>query len=126
MAGEPIGPGMTGGSTAAVETTDNDDRRAAITVRGELDAAIAPALRAELARHLDAGCRVLRIDVSAVTFIDSTVLGEFIFASERCFRDRGSLILTNVPPKVRRIVEIAGLEALLLIDTADEGPISGP
>lgn len=121
MQSDATRPSAADGSTAPIETTGCDEWRAAIAVRGELDTAIAPTLRAELERHLLAGRRVLRLDVGAVTFIDSEALGELIFASQRCIADRGSLILTKVPPNVRRVVEIAGLAGLLLIDGAGEG-----
>ena len=101
-----------------VRTTAQDEWRAAIALCGELDIANAHELRAELAQHLDQGRRVIRVDVGSVTFIDSTAIGALIEGSERCRREHGSLILTNVPLRVQRIVKIAGLEQLLLIDTA--------
>lgn len=101
-----------------IQTTASDDWHAALVLHGELDAASAPRLRAELERHLDEGRRVIRIDVGGVTFIDSTAIGELVAASKRCRRDFGSLILTNVPPSVQKIVKITGLDAVLLIDTA--------
>lgn len=121
MASERTGLGAAEGDPGPIKTTGSDDWRVAVTMRGELDAAVAPEMRAELARHLDASRRVFRIDVAGVTFTDSSALGELIFVGERCVSDRGSLILTNVPPKVRRIIDIAGLETLLLIDTAGKG-----
>jgi anti-sigma B factor antagonist len=107
---------------ANFRTTICDEWRAAVTLRGELDAVEAPRLRAALAQHLDAGRRVLRVDVGDVSFIDSTALGELIFASECCRGDRGSLILTRVPPRLERLIRILGLQAVLLVDTAAEHP----
>jgi anti-sigma B factor antagonist len=101
-----------------VETTAFDEWRAAIALRGELDVATAPELRAAFDGHLAAGRRVIHVDVGGVNFIDSTVLGELINASRRCQADQGSLILTNVPPRVRRLVQISGLDGALVIDTA--------
>jgi anti-sigma B factor antagonist len=103
---------------APVKTVASDEWRAAVALFGELDIANARELRAELDQHLDAGRRVIRVDVGAVEFMDSTAIGTLIDASERCRREHGSLILTNVPPRVQRIVQIAGLEHVLLIDTA--------
>jgi anti-sigma B factor antagonist len=101
-----------------VETTASDEWRAAIALHGELDVANAHDLRAELAEHLDAGRRVIRIDAAGVEFMDSTALGELVIASERCVAEHGSLILTNVPPRVRRLLDVSGLDRVLLIDTA--------
>ncbi|HZC71534.1 MAG TPA: STAS domain-containing protein [Jatrophihabitans sp.] len=105
-----------------IETTGCDQWRAAIALRGELDLANAPELRGELSRHLDTGRRVIRVDVGGVTFIDSTALSELINASERCHNEQGSLILTNVPMRVRRTIQICGLESVLLLDRATGGP----
>lgn len=101
-----------------IETTAFDEWRATIALRGELDIAAAPELRAAFDSHFAAGRRVMHVDVGGVRFIDSTVLGELINASRRCQADQGSLILTNVPPRVRRLVEISGLAGFLVIDTA--------
>jgi anti-anti-sigma factor len=101
-----------------VHTVLSDDWRAAIALHGEFDVANAHELRAELNRHLDAGRRVIRVDAAAVEFLDSTAIGELINATERCAADHGSLILTNVPPRIRRVLAVAGLDSRLLIDTA--------
>jgi anti-sigma B factor antagonist len=101
-----------------VVTTAYDEWRAAIALHGELDIANATELRAQLNRHIDEGRRVIRVDAQAVEFIDSTAIGELIAASERCRAEHGSLILTNVPPRLQRLVSIAGLDNVLLIDTA--------
>lgn len=103
-----------------VETTTCDEWRAAIALHGELDVANAAELRAELNRHLDARRRVIRVDAADVEFMDSTAVGELIAASERCADDHGSLILTNVPPRVRRLLSVSGLDRVLLVDTAGE------
>ncbi|HZC74190.1 MAG TPA: STAS domain-containing protein [Jatrophihabitans sp.] len=108
----------TGSST--IRTITYDAWRAEIALHGELDIANAPELRAEFALHLDAGRGVLRVDTGAVTFIDSTAIGELVKASGRCREAHGSLILTNAPARLRQLVKIAGLEGVLLIDTAGD------
>lgn len=101
-----------------VRTIAADEWRAAIALQGELDVANAPELRAELARHLDAGRRVIRVDLQRVEFMDSTAMGELISATERCAADHGSLILTNVPPRLYRVLALTKFDQVLLIDTA--------
>jgi anti-sigma B factor antagonist len=101
-----------------VLTTSSDDWRAAVVLTGEFDVANASELRAELGRHLDEGRRVLRVDARGVEFMDSTAIGELITASERCRSDHGSLILTGVPRRLQRLLTVAGLDQVLLVDTA--------
>jgi anti-sigma B factor antagonist len=102
----------------SVQTTSSDEWRASVALRGELDVANAHELREELTRHLDAGRRVIRVDVRAVEFMDSTAIGELISASERCRGEHGSLILTGVRRRLLRLLTVAGLDQILLVDTA--------
>jgi anti-anti-sigma regulatory factor len=44
--------------------------------------------------------------------------------AQRCALIQGSLILTNVSTRARRIIRITGLETVLLIDTAPDELIS--
>lgn len=105
-------------STAKIETTASDEWHAAIALHHGIDAEAAPALLSELQRHLDAGRYFLRIDAGGVTFLDSTAIGALVTGTERCAAVHGALILTNVPTPVRRMIQITGLDTVLLIDTA--------
>ena len=105
-------------STAKIETTASDDWHATVALHGEIDVATAPALRAELQRHIDAGRCFIRIDAGGVTFLDSMAMSALVNEAERCGTAHGALILTKVPPCVRHIIHIAGLDTVLLIDTA--------
>jgi len=46
-----------------------------------------------------------------------TALRLLVTAAERCASVIGALILTNVPTRVRRIIQITGLHTVLIIDT---------
>ena len=102
-----------------VRTVACDDWRAAIELCGEFDMSNAAELRAELDEHLAHGRRVLRVDASAVSFMDSTAIGVLVAATQRCRAEHGSLILTGVPARMQRLLTIAGLDQLLLVDTAE-------
>ena len=47
---------------------------------------------------------------SGVSFLDSTALGALVTAAERRAAVHGALILTSVPTRVRRIIQITGLD----------------
>lgn len=102
----------------SVRTASADEWRAALELCGELDCANAHELRAELESHLAAGRRVLRVDTARVEFMDSTAIGVLIEASNRCREGHGSLIVVGAPRSLRRLLKIAGLDQLLLVDTA--------
>ena len=110
-------------SSDAITTVAEDAWRAHVALHGELDIADAPQLLAVLEAHLEAGRRVLRLDTTDVTFLDSTVLGAMVAAHRRCVEMHGSLILTGVHGVVERIVKLTGLDRVLLIDTAGDNPV---
>ncbi|HZC53552.1 MAG TPA: STAS domain-containing protein [Mycobacterium sp.] len=110
--------GRADASVGRIETTASDAWHASVALQGEIDAAVAPVLRSEVGRHLDAGRRLIRVDARAVTFIDSLGLAALASAAERCVGAHASLILTNVPARMQRIIQITGLDSMLLIDTA--------
>lgn len=101
-----------------VRTIATDEWRAAIALHGEFDIANARELRAELAKHIDEGRRVIRVDLQRVSFIDSAAIGELINATRRCNTEHGSLILTNISAGLYRVLARTGFDKVLLIDTA--------
>jgi anti-sigma B factor antagonist len=106
--------------TTTVQTTMSDLGGAVIALRGEIDAANTPDLHAELERHLSDGRRLIHIDAAAITFIDSAAIGELIISTEKCRRAQGSLILTNVPSRVQRVISMTGLDDILHIDNGED------
>lgn len=89
---------------------------------GELDAFTAPGLRAELTQLFETRePRLLVIDLSGVTFLDSTALGVLIGAFKRARERDGELRVVKPSPIVSRIFEITALDSVLpLYDTRDE------
>ena len=84
--------------------------RAVVTVRGELDHHSAPQLRAGLTDLIEIqGIPSLVIDVSAMTFIDSTGLAVLVGALRRMRERNGQLWLSGVSSPTRRVLEVSGL-----------------
>ena len=103
-----------------IATLSEDAWRAHVALCGELDMADVSRLLAVLDGHLDAGRRVLRLDVHDVTFLDSSILGAIVGAHRRCADLHASLILTGVHGVVKRVINLTGLDQVLLIDGAGE------
>ncbi|MEZ5184093.1 MAG: STAS domain-containing protein [Acidimicrobiales bacterium] len=98
------------------EVASDASRPSVLVVRGELDAVSAPQLRRALDDARSAGADEVRIDLSDVTFIDSSGL-QAITAALRELRDEGrDLRVEGASRAVRRIFEVTGLRNLLLTD----------
>jgi anti-sigma B factor antagonist len=80
---------------------------------GELDLAVAPALRAALHCALASGAPAVCVDLSAVTFLDSTGLNEFVDAGRQASGLGISFVLTAPTANVRRVFDITNLGELL-------------
>jgi len=84
-----------------------------LTLSGEVDLAVAPTVGAELsaliARHPDG----VIIDVSDVSFMDSSGLNVFIVAFKALREYNGRLAIVAANDPIVRLFEIAGLSGLL-------------
>ena len=100
----------------ALETTGSR-MHPIVVVRGEIDVASSPVLRAELAALLGGGARSITLDLGAVSFIDSSGLGVLVGALKRLRDgDGGTFNIVDVRDPVRRVFEITGLDQLFVLN----------
>jgi anti-sigma B factor antagonist len=88
------------------------DDVALIVVSGELDYGASPRLRARVIAHIDSGTRHLVLDLSTVTFIDSTAIGVLVGAVARLNESGGGslrVVCADENARVLRIFDIAGV-----------------
>jgi anti-sigma B factor antagonist len=84
-----------------------------VQVIGEVDLCTAPLLEQALVRELDAAVHLL-LDLSEVSFIDSSGLHAIVSAARTARRNGGMLAVDSpLPGQARRLIEITGLEELL-------------
>jgi anti-anti-sigma factor len=86
--------------------------------RGELDMFSAPNLR-DLLRDLGQRKAGMRIDLTEVTFMDSSGLRLIWDAHDACTRDGLELTLVKGPPDVMRVFDVTGLTSRLPFADAD-------
>jgi anti-anti-sigma factor len=98
---------------ASLTTVRQDRTHALIRAVGEWDLANAHVLGELLEEHQKAGRRFVRLDVSAVSFLDCTCLGVLVTAHQRLLAARGALVLTGVTPRTMRLLGLAQLDRVL-------------
>jgi anti-sigma B factor antagonist len=104
----------------AISQRDLDRHTSVVAVNGELDLASAPRLKWTLIDLLDADRSQLVVDLSLVTFMDSTALGVLIGVNRGL--DAGArLAIVCTQTNVLKIFEFSGLDgALAIFSTLDE------
>ena len=86
---------------------------ALIRLQGELDAYTVIQFHAALDRVLGAGAVRIAIDMSRLTFMDSSGLAELIATKARLEARSGVLALRELPDTARRLFEVTGVDAYL-------------
>jgi anti-sigma B factor antagonist len=94
---------------------------------GELDFHASPRLRESIAEQIGAGCRRIVLDLSAVTFIDSTAIGVLIGAATRLQEAGGgsvAAVCSDDNERVLRIFDIAGVDSVITLYSSREQAVS--
>ena len=95
-------------------THEEHDYASQLHLRGELDVAAAAEVRNVVRELMGGGIRVMTVDLSATSFVDSTGLGVLLWAEHRLRAAGGELVVINAHGRVERTFELAGLDGLLL------------
>lgn len=89
---------------------------------GEVDLSQAPTLRQHIASEQEKRPRKLIIDLSNVSYMDSSGVATLVEAMQRARKFGGKLILCSMQQKVRSIFEIARLDTVFtIVSSAEEG-----
>jgi anti-anti-sigma factor len=95
-------------------TTERHGAAAVIHLAGELDIASAPQL-IDTIRTLEAPCDCIVLDLSGLTFIDSTGLHLAVDQYKRAARDGFEFVMAGAHGHVLRTLELSGLDVALPI-----------
>jgi anti-anti-sigma factor len=91
-----------------------DDDRVVVAATGEIYLTAAGKLWAELEQHLAPG-RLVVVECSGITFVDSQGLGALIQALHKAGEVGATLRLANVPEAVSWVFDLAGVTRLFAI-----------
>lgn len=84
-----------------------------VVLTGRLDASTVAEARAVLHAALDAGAGELVVDLREVGLLDATGLGMLVAAHRRAEGQQRRLVLSNVPPRITRLLQRTRLHRVL-------------
>ncbi len=90
-------------------TCDVQGKQAELIVKGEVDVTNAPELRTAVHEALDSGIESLVIDISQVSYIDSTGIGVLVGARHRALDESINFEVLNPQPNVLRVLSLLGM-----------------
>ena len=105
-----------------ININENDFTVSAV-LEGEIDAYTAPEVRKELLPKTNAPGVKMIIDLSGVSYMDSTGLGVFVGLFKELKANEGKLILTGMSDRLKRLFDITGLADVMDINTEVEGGV---
>ena len=97
-----------------IATTPGSDRYL-ITVSGEVDLATSPDLDTAVIAAIDSGTSSVVIDLTDVSFMDSSGLGVMVRALKRCREAENDLDLVITNERVLKVFGITGLDQVIPI-----------
>jgi anti-sigma B factor antagonist len=107
------------GPVELVTSVEHADRCVVVSVQGDVDLVSSPELRRVLDEALRLSPRV-QVDLSGLTFVDSSGLSAFVQAHRKA-RDAGGVLELHHPtPMLRRLLDITQLSSLLVVEPPDQ------
>jgi len=94
-------------------TTDTIGKGALLRFKGELDASSSVYADNALEEAIAASSGFVLIECSELTYISSAGLGVLLAAFQACNLKEMDLVMVNMPPKIRNVFEILGLDRLI-------------
>lgn len=97
-------------------TSEHDGDRYTIALIGELDLANAPDVEKQLTRAEATAAASIVLDLSGLTFIDSTGIRMIVSADARSRVNSHRLTLRRGSPPVQRVFEISGIDRIVTFE----------
>lgn len=86
-----------------------------VEVAGELDLYTSPTLRDDVVSRIDEGTRHLAVDLSRVTFMDSSTLGVLVACLKRMREKGGDITLVGVDGSPMKVLMLTGLDRVFTL-----------
>lgn len=83
---------------------------AIVILRGEIDLHSSPPLRKVLLEYVERKAARVIVDLTEVTYVDSSGVGTLVELKRKLDRQRGQVTLVGVQPRVKSVFEITQLD----------------
>jgi anti-sigma B factor antagonist len=107
-----------------IKTEQLDDGTALISLAGEVDLYTAPEFKQQLLEVIGQGAKIVLVDLTDTTFIDSTTLGVLVGGVKRLRPNGGQLALICDDRNITKIFEITGLDRVFTIYPTREDAVA--
>ena len=98
-------------------TCTEENRTLTASVSGELDHHRAKEIMEELSRQIDVALpRKLILDLSELTFTDSSGIAVVLRTFQKMRQIQGSLVVQRIPEQAHRVFLAAGLDKMISLD----------
>ena len=102
------------------------DGRTVVVCRGEVDLVSTAEFRTVIGEQIVEGRVHLVIDLSEVSFLDSSGLGALVAARRKARAFKGSLVLVATHPTVLRLLRVTALDRVFAVHPTREAALSAP
>ena len=99
--------------------TPQDEGVCRVVASGEVDIATVGAILDDARRCLATNPATVEIDLGGVTFIDSSGLGALVQVRNLANEQGAALVLVSTPHRVRRLLQVSGLDQVFEIRASD-------
>ncbi len=103
------------GNDIQFQVVDSDRGMPVLRARGEIDVASAPEFHASLYDLIGQHADTIVVDLSGVSFIDSTGLGVLVGAETQAREEGKALRLVVTQPQILRLLELTGLDEVFTV-----------
>ncbi|MFD2043845.1 STAS domain-containing protein [Ornithinibacillus salinisoli] len=98
-----------------------DSAKILVHLSGEIDVYTAPKLKDTLLQLTSNNGNDIQVDLSQVSYMDSTGLGVFISALKSAKESGSTVTLVNLRERVLRLFQITGLDQIIDINLGERG-----
>jgi anti-sigma B factor antagonist len=110
--------------TFEIEDRAIDDESHLLALTGQVDLYSAPEFKSRLVQVIERGKKCIVVDLTKVTFMDSTALGVLVGGLRRVRPLGGSIDVVSADERIIKLFEITGLDRTFRLFESDDAALA--